>query len=374
MNGGFLPTTENARLTICGKGTVMTFTSHLEIPELHAVATAEARARQTVLTKPAGSLGLLEDLAVQLAGIQGGAPASRPAEAVIFAADHPVVKHGVSAYPPAVTAAMVENFVRGGAAASVLARRLGVGLTVVDVGVATPYTRGVSGPGARLRRADVADLNEGDIRIEDAMSPAVYSAARAAGIDAIDALDAGTRVVVLGEMGIGNTTVAAAVVAALLGGDPAELVGSGTGVDRAGFDRKVAVVRDAVRRVVGTEPHHVLKAVGGREIAALVAAAGRAIERRMAVLVDGFIVSAAILALVRIDPRTRRSLIFAHRSREPGHARILTALDARPLLDLDLRLGEASGALVALPLLDLACALHGEMATFADAGVPERAP
>jgi len=354
----------------------MTLVPQLNLPPVDAVAIAEARARQAVLTKPAGSLGRLEDLAVQLAGIQGQGelPASRPAEAVIFAADHPVVKHGVSAFPAAVTAAMVENFVRGGAAASVLARRLGVGLSVVDVGVATPYVREVSGPGARLHRDAVADLAAGDLRVEDAMSPDVYARALAAGVAAIDALDAGTRVVILGEMGIGNTTAAAAVAAALLGGDAAELVGRGTGVDADALARKIAVVRDAVARVRGAAPHRVLQAVGGREIAAIVGAAGRAIERRMAVLVDGFIVSAAILALVRIEPGARRGLIFAHRSREAGHARILDALDARPLLDLDLRLGEASGALTALPLLDLACALHGEMATFAGAGVPERAP
>lgn len=343
------------------------------LPTLDAAAADEARGRQATLTKPAGSLGRLEDLAVQLAAIQGGPPASRPAEALIFAADHPVVKHGVSAYPAAVTAAMVENFVRGGAASSVLARRLGVGLTVVDVGVTTPYAREVSGPGARLHRDPVADLAEGDLRVEDAMSPEVYARALAAGAAAIDALDAGTRVVILGEMGIGNTTVAAAVAAALLGGDAAELVGKGTGVEGSALARKIEVVRDAAARVRGAEPHRVLQAVGGRELAAIAGAAARAIERRMAVLVDGFIVSAAILALVRIEPMARRALLFAHRSEEPGHARILAALDARPLLDLGMRLGEASGALAALPLLDLACALHGEMATFASAGVPGRA-
>ncbi len=342
------------------------------IPDRDIAAADEARRRQASLTKPAGSLGMLEDLAIQLAAIQGGPPASRPAEAVIFAADHPVVKHGVSAYPPEVTAAMVSNFVRGGAAASVLARRLGVGLSVVDVGVGAPYERDVSGPGARLRRDPVADAAEGDLRVEDAMSASVLDGALAAGEAAIDALDAGTRVVILGEMGIGNTTVAAAVAAALLDRDAAELVGPGTGVDRPALARKTRVVRDAVARAHGADPLRVLQAVGGRELAAIVGAAGRAIERRMAVLVDGFIVSAALLVLVRLEPRTRPSLIFAHRSQEPGHALVLAALDARPLLDLGLRLGEASGALAALPLLDAACALHGEMATFADAGVPER--
>jgi nicotinate-nucleotide--dimethylbenzimidazole phosphoribosyltransferase len=342
------------------------------IPDLATAAADEARQRQTSLTKPAGSLGMLEELAIQLAAIQGGPPTSRPAEAVIFVADHPVVKHGVSAYPAEVTAAMITNFVRGGAAASVLARRLGVGLSVVDVGVAAPYDRAVRGPGARLRRDPVADAAEGDLRVEDAMSAGVLASALAAGAAAIDALDADTRVVILGEMGIGNTTVASAVAAALLEGDPAELVGAGTGVDEATLARKIQVVRDAVARVRGAGPLRILQAVGGRELAAIVGAAGRAVERRMAVLVDGFIVSAALLVLVRLEPRARRSLIFAHRSQELGHARLLAALDARPLLDLDLRLGEASGALLALPLLDAACALHSEMATFTDASVPER--
>jgi nicotinate-nucleotide--dimethylbenzimidazole phosphoribosyltransferase len=346
------------------------------IPAIDAGAQAEARRRQGSLTKPAGSLGRLEDLAVQLAGIRGhgsSGVACRPAEAVIFAADHPVVKHGVSAFPSAVTAAMVENFVRGGAAASVLARRLGVGLTVVDVGVATPYARALVGEGARLVRDEVAERPVGDLRVEDAMSRETCALAIAAGARAIDALSADTRVVILGEMGIGNSTVASALAAALLGGELDAMVGAGTGVAGDALARKRAVVRDAVARTGGADPAALLCALGGREIAAIVGAAGRAVERRIAVLVDGFIVSAAILALVRLEPRVLPSLIFAHRSREPGHARILDALDARPLIDLELRLGEASGALTALPLLDLACALHGEMATFADAGVPERA-
>ena len=345
-----------------------------QIPQFSTTAAAEARQHQASLTKPPGSLGRLEELAIDLAALQGGPPSSRPAEAVIFAADHPVVKHGVSAYPAAVTAAMVENFVRGGAAASVLARRLGVGLTVVDVGVATPYQRQACGPGARLIRASVADSVEGDLCQEDAMSPAVFADAVTAGAAVVDSLDPATRVLILGEMGIGNTTVAAAVATALLDEEPAALCGTGTGIDAAALARKVEVVRLAKARVRGADAARVLQAVGGRELAAILGAAARAIERRMAVVVDGFIVSAAILTLVRLEPRTRPALFFAHRSEEPGHARILTALSARPLLELGLRLGEASGALVALPLLDLACALHSEMATFASAGVPARMP
>ncbi|WP_437631820.1 nicotinate-nucleotide--dimethylbenzimidazole phosphoribosyltransferase [Sorangium sp. So ce854] len=351
-------------------------------PQRDASAADAARARQDTLTKPRGSLGTLEDLAVTLAGIQGGPPASRPAAAVLFAADHPVARHGVSAYPAEVTAAMVANFVRGGAAASVLCRHLGVELRIVDVGVAHPYpvdrvdldTLDAGAPRARLRRDPVADDPIFDLRLEDALPEAVYERALRAGAAEIDALGADTRVVLLGEMGIGNTTAAAAMTALLLGLAPEDVVGAGTGVAGAALSRKIEVVRDAVRRVQGADPHRVVRAVGGKEIAALVGAAARAIERRMAVLVDGFIVSAAALALVRIDPRARAGMLFAHRSAERGHASILAALGARPLLDLGMRLGEASAALAALPLLDAACALHAGMATFASAGVPDRAP
>ncbi|MGK4002322.1 nicotinate-nucleotide--dimethylbenzimidazole phosphoribosyltransferase [Sorangium sp. So ce1036] len=343
-------------------------------PEHDARAAATARARQDTLTKPRGSLGALEDLAVELASIQGGPPASRPAAAVVFAADHPVTRHGVSAYPAEVTAAMMTNFVRGGAAASVLCRHLGVELRIVDVGVAHPYNPiDLGGAGARLRRDPVAGDPIGDLRVEDALSEAVYERALRAGAAEIDALPGDTRVVLLGDMGIGNTTAAAAITALLLGLAPEDAVGAGTGVEGAALARKIEVVRDALRRVQDGDPHRVVRAVGGKEIAALVGAAARAIERRMAVLVDGFIVSAAMLALVRMDARARRGMLFAHRSAERGHARILSALTARPLLDLGMRLGEATAALAALPLLDAACALHTGMATFAGASVPDRA-
>lgn len=341
-------------------------------PEPDARAARAARERQDTLTKPRGSLGVLEELAVQLAGIQGGPPASRPAAAVLFAADHPVTRHGVSAYPSEVTAAMMANFVRGGAAASVLCRHLGVELRIVDVGVAHPYTPLVEGSDVRLRRDPVAEDPIGDLRVEDVLSEAVYERALRAGAAEIDALAPDTRVVLLGEMGIGNTTAAAAMTALLLELDAADVVGAGTGVSGAALARKVEVVRDATRRVQGRDPHRVVQAVGGKEIAALVGAAARAIERRMAVLVDGFIVSAAALALVRMDARARSGMLFAHRSAERGHARILAALDARPLLALEMRLGEASASLAALPLLDAACALHNDMATFASASVPDR--
>lgn len=348
------------------------------VPPFDLASAELAQAHQQSLTKPRGSLGLLEEIPVQLAGLQRTAmPSSRPAAAILFASDHPVALHGVSAYPAEVTAAMLRNFIAGGAAASVLAKALAVPLTVVDVGVAGADAH-ASSDAARFVRAPVARDEAGDLRVEDAMSEATFARAMDAGRGAVDALSAEVVVLALGEMGIGNTTAASAIVAMLLNarGDEADvLVGAGTGVTGAALSRKRVVVRDSLARVGQVRsPEEAVRRLGGRDIAALFGAAARACERGMAVLVDGFIVSAAVLALVRTSPATRRSLFFAHRSAEPGHRRVLEALEARPLLDLGLRLGEASGALLALPLLDHACALHARMATFASAGVPENVP
>ena len=337
---------------------------------------AAALARQRSLTKPEGSLGRLEELAVHLAALgPDGRAASRPAAAILFASDHPVAVRGVSAYPPAVTAAMTANFLRGGAAAAVAAALLDVTLAVVDVGVAAPYATEPKAPHISWRRDEVADLPVGDLAMEDALPGETLAAAVRAGRRAVAALPPGTRVLILGEMGIGNTTVAAAVAGALLGRAAEAMAGAGTGVEGDALVHKRAVVALALARVaVGASSEAVLRAVGGRDVAALVGAAAEAAARGMVVLVDGFIVTAAMLALVRWCPSVRPRLIFAHRSREQGHAAILTALDARPLLDLDLRLGEGSGAFAALPLLDLACALHHGMATFDEAQVPGKSP
>jgi len=337
---------------------------------------AAATARQKTLTKPEGSLGRLEEIAIQLASLgHDGAAASRPAAAILFASDHPVATRGVSAYPPAVTAAMTANFLRGGAAAAVAAARLGVPLAIVDVGVASPYATEPRAPQISWSRDEVADLPVGDLAVTDALPGDALPAAVRAGRRAVAALPRDTRVVLLGEMGIGNTTVAAAVAGALLEIGADAIVGAGTGVSGDALRIKRDVVAQALARVPsGASPEAVLRAVGGRDIAALVGAAGEAAARGMVVLVDGFIVSAAILALVRWCPAARARLIFAHRSGEQGHVAILNALDARPLLELDLRLGEGSGAFAALPLLDLACSLHHGMATFEEAGVPGKSP
>lgn len=340
-------------------------------PAPHEGTLREARRRQDTLTKPRASLGKLEDIAIQLAGWQGRTlPQTQPASMLLFAADHPVARLGVSAYPQAVTAAMVRNIVEGGAAASVLAKQLNVSLEVIDVGVdGAPPTS--PSPGVSFIRAARAGKT-GDLVESDALDEPALAAALRAGRDAADRLPDETALVVLGEMGIGNTTVASALVAALAGGAPGEWVGPGTGVSGDALEKKRQLVRQAVLRVGAVEPAEALRRLGGRDIAALVGAAARAIARGMAVVVDGFIVSAAMLALVRLRPAARPGLIFAHRSAEPGHRRLLEVLAAEPLLDLELRLGEGTGALIALPLIDAACALHAGMATFAQASVPDR--
>jgi len=352
------------------------------IPEASSERRAEAANRQQQLTKPPGSLGALEDLAIQCAAWQDRAfPRARPAQVLLFAADHPVVRHGVSAYPQEVTAAMVANFASGGAAASVLARTLNLPLRVVDVGVLTRVAPVASAApvapvavrgAVEVVRDPVAELPAGDLRVEDAMPEATFAAALEAGRRQVDSLPADTAVVILGEMGIGNTTPAAAVVSALLGIPARSAVGPGTGVSGPALERKVQIVEEAVRRVGKVDPLRALQALGGRELAAMMGAAGRALERRMVVLVDGFIATASMLPLLRLHPHAVAGMIFTHRSAEPGHRGLLEAVGARPLLDLGLRLGEASGALTAFPLVELACALHAEMASFEEAKVPNR--
>ena len=331
-----------------------------------------ALARQAVLTKPAGALGALEHVAVWLADIQQSEhPVASPAAAIVFASDHPVSRMGVSAYPREVTPMMVLNLVSGGAAASVLARFNNISLYVVDVGT-EPYPEPQPGPGMHWTRATRAGV-VGDLIESDAMDEAALEAAMLAGADAVDALEEGTRVVIFGEMGIGNTTPASALSARLLHTTAEAMVGPGTGVQGEALEAKRALVQRALERTEGTdEPRAVLRRLGGREIAAMVGAMGRAAELGMAILVDGFIVSSAALVATRCDARVRDYMWFCHRSAEPGHARILDALDARPLVDAGLRLGEGSGALSALPLIQASVALHNEMATFEQASVPDK--
>ncbi len=340
-------------------------------PQSDEAATAAARARQGQLTKPPGALGRLEELAIELAGLQGRErPQLERVRIVVFAADHGVAEEGVSAFPQAVTVEMIRNFARGGAAISVLARALGATLEVIDVGAASDVG---PLPGVVSQRAGNGSAN---FCLEAAMTPVQLAAALQAGRDAVQrGIDAGLDLFIGGEMGIANTTAATALASALLQIDPALMAGAGTGLDAAGIGRKAEVVRRALalHREALDDPREVLRRLGGFEIAALVGAFTHAAQSRIPVLVDGFITSAAALVAVHINPSVRPWLLFSHMSAERGHGRVLAALEAYPLLGLGMRLGEGSGAATALPLLQLACRLHGEMATFAEAGVSEKA-
>lgn len=335
-----------------------------------ASAYQHALARQQQLTKPAGSLGRLEALAVQLAGLQGQVkPAMEQVWIAIFAGDHGVVAEGVSAYPQAVTGQMLHNFVAGGAAISVLAQQLAAQLEVIDLGTVTPS---LNLPGVRHLNiaAGTANFVNGP-----AMTEAQGRLALQAGRDsARRALASGAQLFIGGEMGIGNTTAASALACALLDCPVSDLTGPGTGLDARGVSHKVTVIERAlaVHAAQRGDALHTLFNLGGLEIAALVGAYLACAQDGIVVLVDGFICSVAALVATRLNPACREWLVFGHRGAEPGHRHVLHCLDAQPLLELGLRLGEGSGAALAVPLLRLACALHGQMATFAEAAVADR--
>ena len=341
-----------------------------QCPAISAARRDAARARQDQLTKPTGSLGRLETLAIELAGLQHTErPRAARTPIIVFAGDHGIAAQGVSAYPQEVTIAMMTNFCAGGAAISVLARELGSSLEVIDAG--TLADEPMSGIVTDKPRRGSRDFSR-----EAALAPAELAFAFDCGKRAVARAAASEPdTLILGEMGIGNTTSAAAIATALLQKKAEMIAGSGTGLDAAGRARKAHVIDAALARhgvAAASPPEHILCAVGGLEIAAISGAVIAAAQKRIPVLVDGFIVSVAALAASRINPSCRPYLIFSHRSAEQGHRLVLEALEARPLLDLDLRLGEGSGAALALPILRLACALHNGMATFAEAAVPDR--
>jgi nicotinate-nucleotide--dimethylbenzimidazole phosphoribosyltransferase len=346
----------------------------LSLPDLDMKAERAARRHQASLTKPPGATGRLEDLACELAAIQASPrPEARPAACIIFAADHPVMRHGVSPYPQSVTRAMLSNFASGGAAASVLALAHRIPLYVVDVGVEGPPDESPSSH-VKLVRSIVADSSEGDIAIEDALSRDAYEAAKAAGQGAVLRAGQNLKLLILGEIGMGNTTLASAVAASLLPDvDPAVLVGRGTGADETMRKTKLEVTLAAKRRLGRlTCPEEALRRAGGRELAALYGAMAAAIEQRTAILVDGFIVTVVALALCQKYAGADRFMIFSHESEELGHRHVLARLGVTPLLKLGLRLGEASGALTAFPIVEQAVLLHQQMATFEEARVPDR--
>ncbi|MEN6585411.1 MAG: nicotinate-nucleotide--dimethylbenzimidazole phosphoribosyltransferase [Sulfuricella sp.] len=328
---------------------------------------AAAQARQGQLTKPPGSLGCLEEIAVRLAAMQGTQqPSLERVRITVFAADHGIADESVSAFPQAVTGQMIANFAHGGAAISVLARNLGASLEVVDVGSKSDSAAML---GVIVNKAGEGTAN---FRRQPAMSESQLAAALQVGRDAvIQALKDDAQLFIGGEMGIANTSAATAVACALLGKSAFEIAGPGTGLDASGVSRKAQIIDDALalHRSALTSPLEILRHVGGFEIAALCGAYIASAQAGLPVLVDGFIASSAALLALRIRPDVADWLFFGHASAEPGYVHLMQALDARPLVNLDMRLGEGSGAAVALPILRLAAALHGQMATFAEAGV-----
>jgi nicotinate-nucleotide--dimethylbenzimidazole phosphoribosyltransferase len=335
-------------------------------------AAAEAARRLDSLTKPRGSLGDLEEIVQRYAAIRRDPAARMGGGALtVFAADHGVAAEGVSAYPQAVTAEMLRNIARGGAAISVLARRFGYRLWIVDAGVALD-TSAEALPGVIYRRIGAGTRN---LTREAAMSPAQARAALEAGIEiAHGAIAEGATLIGIGEMGIANSTPAAALLAAITGLEPARLAGRGTGVDDAGLRRKVAVIEGALalhRSALG-DPLATLGALGGFEIAAMAGVCLGGAAKNVPVVVDGFIATAAAAAAERLWPGLLAHLFFGHRSAEGGHGLVLDRLGVSPILDCGMRLGEGTGTALAMSVIEAALALYHEMATFESAGVSEK--
>ena len=324
-------------------------------------------------TKPLGSLGRLEQLALRLGQIQGTAsPDLQQPQMVVFAGDHGLAARGVSAFPSDVTWQMVENFLAGGAAVSVLARQHGLALTVVDCGVARDIAPRAAVPGQPQLLVRKVAAGTQDASIGPAMTPAQCAQALHNGMDVVRGLPG--NALLLGEMGIGNTSVASLLLARLCGVSLEDCTGAGTGLDAGGVARKRAVLAQALAANEGAvNPLDALAALGGFDVATLVGAVLQASSERRVIVVDGFITSAAVLVASRLQPHVLQRCVFAHGSAEPGHAHMLAHLlpgqQAQPLLDLGLRLGEGSGAALAWPLLQSACAVLREMASFEAAGV-----
>lgn len=331
-------------------------------------ARAAALERQGRLTKPTGALGRLEELSVWASAVQGRCPPDqfRRIEVVLLAADHGIARHGVSAYPAEVTAQMVANFLEGGAAVNVLADQVAARVHVVDVGVSVE----VNGADGRWKVCH----GSGAIDREDALTAVELARALTAGAALVDEkVDAGADLLIPGDMGIGSTTACAAVVAALLSQRPEIVCGRGTGVDDAGLARKVEAVSAAVSRLADRrDPLDVLRTVGGADLAVMTALLLAAAARRTPVVLDGIVSCTAALVAARLSPAAVEWWIAGHRSTEPAQRLVLEELGLRPVLDLDLRLGEGTGALLAVPVLQAAVATLRDMATFAEAGVSDR--
>ena len=334
-------------------------------------AMAAAREQQARLTKPAGSLGALEDLSVRLAGLAEVCPPPRPepATVVVFAGDHGVHAQGVTPWPAEVTAQMVANFVAGAAVVNAFARQNGADVMVVDVGVAIPLHGGAKLLDANIRRGTR------DMTVEAAMTGEEARAAIEVGISVAGALvDAGARCLLTGDMGIANTTPAAALIAAFTGAWPDQVTGRGTGIDDDTYRRKVEVVGDALARHPAdpADPLTTLAAIGGLEHAALTGFILGAAERRIPVVLDGVIAASAALVAAAFAPDAVAAMVAGHRSAEPGATVALAHLGLEPLLDLGLRLGEGTGAVLALPIVASAVRVLHDVATFDSAGVSEK--
>jgi len=331
-------------------------------------AMAAARDHQARLIKPAGSLGVLEELSVRLAGLAGVCPppVPEPATVAVFAGDHGVHARGVTPWPQEVTAQMVANFVAGGAVVNAFARQNGADVMVVDVGVAIPLFGGPNLLDANVRRG-TADLTAGPAMTRDQARAAVEVGISVAGALA----DAGARCLLTGDMGIANTTPAAALIAAFTGAGPAEVTGRGTGVDDDTYARKIAVVAEGLdrNRPDPADPLGTLAAVGGLEHAALAGLVLGAAARRVPVVLDGVIAASAALAAAAFAPDAVAAMVAGHRSPEPGAAVALAHLGLTPLLDLGMRLGEGTGAVLALPIVTGAVRVLHDVSTFDSAGV-----
>lgn len=333
-----------------------------------AEAAAAARARQARLTKPPGSLGRLEDLAVWAASCQGVCPprALTRARVVVFAADHGVTAAGVSAFPAAVTGQMVANFDAGGAAINVLAEVAGATVRVADMAVDCDEPLSPAVGAHKIRRGS------GNIAVEDALTEEEAVAAISAGRQIADEeIDAGADLLIAGDMGIGNTTAATTLVAALTGTEPVVVVGRGTGIDDQGWMRKTGAVRDALYRArsVTSDPVGLLRVCGGADLAAMAGFLAQAAVRRTPVLLDGMVVTAAALVAEKLAPGAQAWWQAGHRSTEPAHSLALSQLGLEPIVDLGMRLGEGTGAAVALPIVRAAIATLASMATFDEAAV-----
>lgn len=335
-------------------------------------AADDARLRQDQLTKPPRSLGRLEELSIQLASIHGGIEVALDRRAVlVFAGDHGVVAEGVSAYPSEVTPQMVLNFLAGGAAVNAIAHSVGARVVVTDAGVAGE----IAVDDARLRRLGVR-RGTGNMTREPAMTRAETVAAIDGGARVFgDVYAEGVDVVAVGDMGIGNTTAASALVSVFCGVPPPEIVGPGTGIDDGGLRRKARAIETALalHRPDPADPVGVLAAVGGLEIAAIAGAVLAAAGARVPVVLDGHIATAGALVAQALAPASVGYMFAGHRSQEPGHTVALQRLGVRPILDLEMRLGEGTGALLAMPILAAAAAVLQRMSTFEEAGVSGKA-